>query len=131
MEREAASEDGDNSKTGCLRSVRQVRGYQIIAQDGLVGEVQDLLVDVPRWRVRYFLVSTGGWLAYRSVLIALPWIANVQWDEAIVQVNLPREEVVDGPPYEPGAPVKAAYTERMVREFGPKHPPEILTSRQD
>jgi hypothetical protein len=121
-------EEGSDSSTGCLRSVLQVRGYQMMAQDGPVGEVEDVLVDVPRWQLRYVLVSTGGWLAHRSVLIAPQWIGRVRWDEAVVSVNLPREEVVEGPPYEPGAPVKADYIERLVRKFGPKHPPKVSTS---
>jgi hypothetical protein len=52
-----------------LFSVSTLKGYAIEAEDGKVGEIEDMLFDDRSWRARWLVVDTGSWLSGRSVLI--------------------------------------------------------------
>jgi hypothetical protein len=45
-----------------LRSLEEVRGYDIQATDGTIGRVDDLIADDQTWKIGYMVVHTGGWL---------------------------------------------------------------------
>jgi hypothetical protein len=60
-----------------LRSTAEVVGYNIQANDGAVGHVEDFCFD-GSWRIRYVVVDTGNWLPGRKVLISPGWVEKVQ-----------------------------------------------------
>ncbi len=95
----ARREDGDPH----LRSSKAVMTYNIEANDGDVGHVQDLLVDEETWAIRYMIVNTSNWWLGHQVLVAPQWIQDVRWSDATVSVNLTRQAVKDAPPYDPAA----------------------------
>ena len=52
-----------------LRSIHELIGYEIKADDGRVGEVADVLFMDREWVVSYFVAETGGWLSGRKILL--------------------------------------------------------------
>jgi sporulation protein YlmC with PRC-barrel domain len=84
-----------------LRSMKDVTGYTIQATDGEIGEVHDFIVDDEPWVIRYMIVDTGNWWPGKKVLVAPPWIANVDWKNSKVYINLSRETVKSGPEFDP------------------------------
>ena len=86
-----------------LHSCAVVMSYHIQASDGDIGHVHGLLVDEETWAIRYIIVSTSNWWLGHQVLIAPPWIQEVNWSEATVSVNLTRQAVKNAPPYESAA----------------------------
>ena len=100
-----------------LRSVREVAGYHIHAQDGEIGHVEDFLVDDRAWSIRYLLVDTSNWIGGRTVLIAPEWAGRIEWTRQKVHVDVSREAVKDSPEYDPGAGIDRAYEERLAEVY--------------
>jgi sporulation protein YlmC with PRC-barrel domain len=83
-----------------LRSCNAVMKYHIHATDGDIGHVNALLVDDDTWAIRYLIVQTSNWWLGHEVLIAPQWIADVDWYDSKVSINLTRQAVKDAPRYD-------------------------------
>ena len=101
-----------------LRSVEEVTGYHIQASDGEIGHVEDFVLDDENWVIRYMVVDTRNWLPGKKVLVAPGWVKSVDWSESKVAVDLLREEIKDGPEYDPSAPVNRDYEVRLYDYYG-------------
>jgi sporulation protein YlmC with PRC-barrel domain len=53
-----------------LRSLKELFGYDIQADDGEIGKVHDFYFDEEEWTTRYLVVDTGPWFLGEKVLIA-------------------------------------------------------------
>jgi len=82
-----------------LRSTSDVRGYDIQASDGEIGNVEDFVIDDETWAIRYLVVDTGNWLPGKKVLISPRWIERVSWDLSKVFVGLSRAAIEQSPEY--------------------------------
>lgn len=96
-----------------LRSVNEVAGYGIEATDGMIGHVEDFLVDDTAWRIRYLVIDTRNWLPGRKVLVSPEWIRRVSWTEHRVHVDLSREAVKSSPAYEGSVDWNTEYAGRL------------------
>jgi hypothetical protein len=83
-----------------LRSCRAISGYHLQASDGEIGHVEGFVVDDESWAIRYLIVNTSDWWLGHQVLIAPPWIADINWIDATVSVELTRQAVKDAPRYD-------------------------------
>jgi sporulation protein YlmC with PRC-barrel domain len=101
-----------------LRSVKELCGYHIHARDGMIGHVDDLIIEDAGWHVRYIVVDTRNWLPGRKVLVAPHWFTDINWNDRSVTVELDTERVKNSPPYDPAAPVNRAYEERLYDFYG-------------
>ncbi len=120
------TEDGDPH----LRSVREVRGYSLSARDGSIGKLEDLLVDTDTWDVRALAVDTRKWLpGGRTVLIPPPSVRAVRWTETDLLVDLTRDEIKNGPAFDPEQAITVDSTDRLLSHYSrqlPKNsPPEV------
>ena len=86
-----------------LRSCDEVIGYDILATDGSIGEVDDFVFDDHAWAIRDLVVDTRKWLPGKHVLLAPEQIDRVSWEDREVYVKLTRDEVRNAPEYEPEA----------------------------
>ena len=112
---EESDEDPEESH---LRSVKEVTGYHIQAEDGEIGHVEDYIVDDEVWAIRYMVVDTRNWLPGRKVLVAPQWIESVDWLKYRVEVNLTTEEVKKSPEYDPAEPVNREYEVQLYDFYG-------------
>jgi sporulation protein YlmC with PRC-barrel domain len=101
-----------------LRSVNEVLGYGIRAQDGEIGHVEDLVVEERTWLVRYLAIDTRNWLPGRKVLVSPWWIDDVSWPDRRVTVGLRRRAIENSPRYDPSQPVNRAYEEKLYDYYG-------------
>jgi len=101
-----------------LHSVREVTGYHILATDGDIGHVDDLIVEDESWVVRYLVVDTGNWLPGKKVLLVPSWVQQVDWLERMVYIDLKRESIRNSPEFDPGASVNRDYEERLYDYYG-------------
>jgi uncharacterized protein YrrD len=69
-----------------LRSSEAVTGYQVWAEDRVMGRVENFIADEDSWHVGYLDVKAGDWLHSRSVLIPTRWVKNISWADH--RVNL-------------------------------------------
>lgn len=101
-----------------LRSVREVAGYSVHAEDGDIGHVEDLIVEDDAWVIRYMVVDTRNWLPSPKVLVSPTWCEEVRWDDSSVHVALPRETIKNCPKYDPHEPVNREYEIQLYDYYG-------------
>jgi len=91
----------ETPKTGDpdLRSTNDVNGHQIQAEDGMIGHVEDFIIDDNNWSIRYLIIETRNWLPGKKVLISPEWIERVSWGESKVFVKLCCETIRQSPEY--------------------------------
>lgn len=78
-----------------LRRCGAVRGYGVRLHSGeLFGRIEDFVVDVARWRIRYLVVRQGTWPITRRILLNPAVITNVSWNQQAVVASL--ATVADG-----------------------------------
>jgi len=100
-----------------LRSIREVTGYHIHAQDGEIGHAEDFLVDDEAWRIRYLMIDTSNWIGGRTVLIAPQWAEGIDWAKKQVLVDVTRDVVEASPEYDPAADIDGKYEERLANAY--------------
>jgi sporulation protein YlmC with PRC-barrel domain len=100
-----------------LRSMKDITGYSIQATDGEIGHVDDFVVDDEAWTIRYIVVDTRNWLPGKKVLVAPPWVANVDWKRSNVYVNMSREAIKTGPEFDPEK-LDREYETRLYKHYG-------------
>jgi sporulation protein YlmC with PRC-barrel domain len=103
-----------------LHNVKDLRGDTIAAKDGEIGSVEQVYFDDQDWRVRYFVVDTGGWLSGRKVLISPVSVDRSRSSEHALAVGLSRDQVEHSPGVDADKPVDRQYEEAYARYYG--HP---------
>jgi len=83
-----------------VHKTSQVRGFHIHASDGVIGHVDDFLIDEAGWVLRYLVVDTSNWIGGRTVLISAAAIERVDPVKQEIYVALTREAVKGGPSIE-------------------------------
>ena len=96
-----------------LRSTKEVTGYYIEATDGGIGHVENFIVDLHTWAIRYLEVNTRNWWPGKKVLISPRWITRVSWMDATVYVDLSRDAIKNAPEYIDSLPVSPEYEHKL------------------
>jgi hypothetical protein len=96
-----------------IRSVNDVRGHHVVANDGQIGHVEDFLIDDTTWEIECLVIGTRNWIPGRYVLVAPDSIYEVGWEEAKVYVDLSRDAIRQSPAYELNASVADEYVDRL------------------
>ena len=97
-----------------LRSLKDIRGYGILASDGEIGDVYDLYFDDQSWNIRYLVVDTGKWLPGQKVLIAPVAIGEPDAVSRLLPVKLTKEQISNSPGTEMHKPVSRQHEGRAV-----------------
>jgi hypothetical protein len=92
-----------------LRSLKEIMGYGLNAEDGDIGRCHDFLLDEQTWTVRYMVADTGKWLPGRKVLISPISLGNPDWRERQFPVRLTRDQIESAPDLDEHAPVSREY----------------------
>lgn len=101
-----------------LRSVKEVVGYRIEAQDGKIGHVEDFLVDDDTWTLRYAIVDTRNWLPGRLVLVSTDWLSAFNWADRLAKLDLAKSAIENSPTFDPSQPVNREYEARLYDFYG-------------
>jgi sporulation protein YlmC with PRC-barrel domain len=88
-----------------LRSLKNVFGYSIQAEDGEIGQVRNFYFDEKDWEIRYLIVETGPWILGRKVLIMPDVLGKPNWAEKNFPVNLTRSQIKDSPDIKTALPI--------------------------
>jgi uncharacterized protein YrrD len=100
-----------------IRSVKDLRKYDIAAKDGSLGDVHDVFFDDRSWKVRYLVVDTGNWLPGRRVLVSPEAAAGIDSTERKVALNLTKDEIESSPGIEADAPVSRQNEIALANHF--------------
>lgn len=98
-----------------LRSVNELLGLSISAQDGDGGTLHDVYFDDVFWKIHYLIVDTGTWFSENRVLIS-PGMAGKPFSgfEKNLPVNLTVQQVKNSPKHDQAKPVSLQLTRNLV-----------------
>lgn len=84
-------------------------GNKLMANDGEVGVVSDMLFDDQSWFVRYFVITCGNWLDKKEILL-IPSSLNLPRDEsAQLSSDLTRDQIKKSPLIQSNLPVSRQF----------------------
>jgi len=101
-----------------LRNVTSLLGVSMLAKDGNIGHLRDVLFDDQSWILRYFVVETGGWFSGRRVLLSPTIFLQPDWDQRVLPVDLTIEEVRHSPDVDTDLPVYRQQEVSMAQHYG-------------
>ena len=96
-----------------LRSTHDVTGHHIQAADGVVGHVDDFIIDDETWAIRYLVIDTRNFWPGKKVLVSPRWIERVSWDERKVFVNVLCAAIKESPEYTEESLITREYETRL------------------
>lgn len=101
ISRDLESDSEEKKGDPHLRSTKEIEGYTISATDAEIGHVEDFIIDDESWSIRYMIINTNKWLpGGRNVIIAIPWIKDIDWLESKVGIDLDAESIKQSPEYD-------------------------------
>ena len=101
-----------------LHNMKELSSYDILATDGSIGTVHDLLIDDKYWTVRYLVVDTMKWLPGRKVLISPMSINDFDFVNGNVALSLTKEMIKNSPSIDADLPVSKKYEIEYNNYFG-------------
>lgn len=101
-----------------LLSTHDVTGYDIQASDGVIGHIEDFIIDDETWAIRYLVIATRNWLPGKKVLVSPKWIESVNWSESTLTTNLTREAIKQSPEYTEESLLTRAYEIGLHDHYG-------------
>ena len=75
-----------------LHKTTYVIGFHILASDGEIGHVDDLLFD-ENWTIRHLVVDISNWVGGKSVLVPCSAVVKIDAPDKKIRVSLTREEI--------------------------------------
>ncbi len=100
-----------------LRSTEEIRGHNVLADDGGIGHVEDLIVDEETWMIRYLVIDTRNFWPGKKVLISPSWIDRISWDESKIFVSVTREQVKQSPEYSEETLIRRDYEIHLHQHY--------------
>lgn len=101
-----------------LRNLTSLLDVSILAKDGNIGHLRDVLFHDRSWVVRYFVVETGSWFSGRRVLLSPFGFLQPEWEKRVLPVDLTIEEVRQSPDVDTDLPVYRQQEIAMTRHYG-------------
>jgi hypothetical protein len=92
-----------------MRSTKDLVGFSVVGDDGRVGKIHDLLFDDVYWTIRYVVVSTGGWLLGRKVLVPTTVFGRPKRRSRIIPVVMVKDQIRRSPALSEDQPVSRQY----------------------
>ena len=87
------------------RTIDNLVGCRLVANDGEVGKVEDVYFDDESWTVRYLVLRTDDWLSGRKVLIAPLALLEDGGMPGVFRVNLTQDQIRHSPDIDTEKPV--------------------------
>ncbi len=95
----AASARTSPWKAHMLHKTSYMKGFHLLATDGVIGHVDDFLVD-EKLALRYLVVDTSNWIGGKSVLVSAPAIEKIDSPAKKIYLRLTRDQVKNSPSVE-------------------------------
>ncbi len=100
------------------RSAKVVTGYHIHASDGVIGHIEELLMEEEDWTIRYLVVDTKNWWPGKKVLIPPNLVRKIDWLSKQVSLAVDRRMVKESPEYDPAMTIGRPYEHTLLAHYG-------------
>jgi hypothetical protein len=92
-------------------------GFSVEALDGGIGKIDEATYDVG---ASYLVVDTGPWIFGKKVLLPAGVIDRVDLDDECVYVGRTKDQIKDGPEFDPDDYGSDDYRTRIGSYYGPE-----------
>jgi hypothetical protein len=75
-------------------------------------------VDDAGWNIRYIKGDTRNWWPGKRVLISPYSVREIDWSGRLVHIDVNRQRVKDGPPYDPRITIDGALDGSLLKIHG-------------
>jgi hypothetical protein len=83
-----------------LRSFTEVENYQIEAEGGTFGHIEDLVVDDLNWQIEFAVVDTKNWMPWsKKVLVPIEMMDKINFAKRKVSFSLNVDTIREAPVY--------------------------------
>ena len=107
-------QDGDPH----LRSLSEIIGYHIHANDGDIGHAQDVVIDDISWLINYLIVDTSNWWVGQHVLLSPYSVTNIEFPERKIRVNTTVAKIRSSPLWKPEQLIDEDYQAQLHEHYG-------------
>jgi hypothetical protein len=87
-----------------LRSIKEMLDYSILATDGEIGHVSDILL--------------GDSPSGRKVLLSTAWLSGGAPEKRLFVVNIDKKRIEESPPYDSTVDIPREYETRLHDHYG-------------
>jgi len=101
-----------------LQTTTVLDGCVIVAHDGAIGTIRDLIVDTRYWVIRYLAIETRRGQPGRYVLVSPRWIERVSWRDRFMSIGLASTAIDSAPGYDTCTDISRDYEARLFRHYG-------------
>jgi len=101
-----------------LRKAEELRCYKLRARDGDIGRIDEFYFDDQHWTIRYLIVSTGGWLSDRQVLISPYALGAADEVQKVISTELTKQQIEASPSLSTDKPVSRQFEEAYYGHYG-------------
>lgn len=101
-----------------LRSIEAFLDFKLVAEDGEIGHVHDVLFDDEQWHVRYLVLKTGSWLTGKKVLVPTNALGKPDWSGTQVPVALTKKQIENSPSIDVDQPVYRQHETELLTYYG-------------
>lgn len=101
-----------------IRSFNEVKHYDIVANDGEIGHVEDFIIDCKSWGLRYLVVDLHRWLPGGKRLFDVDWLIDFDYRGCIARLDLTKNQIEAGPAFDPHEAVNEDYQRNLYDYYG-------------
>jgi hypothetical protein len=101
-----------------LRTIEQLRGLEIVGQDGPIGFLEDVYFDRENWRVRHAVVFTGAWMSGRWAILPAPLFEGFDPARRILRAAASLSRIGEAPVPETDRPICRTFERALFRHYG-------------
>ncbi len=109
----ARPEDNDTH----LRSLSEITFYDIQANNGAIGHLENALLEDDVWGIRYLIIDTRNWWPGQHVLLSPYAVREIRYLKNQILLNVSCEQVKGSPPWAPLDLIDQAYEKRLHRHY--------------
>ena len=101
-----------------LRSFKEVEGYHILANDGNLGHMEDMIVDDSDWQLIYLMVDTSNWRPWsKKVILLINWLDKISYENREVSIDVHTDVIKNAPEFDTSKPVEQAFEEALLEYY--------------
>ena len=104
-----------NSRLHCSQ---EIFGCETVAREGAAGIVEDLVVDIDHWLIRYLHINTACAYSHKNLLIDPGWIELINLPRRMIHLDLSIDAIRRAPAFDPGRDITQEIEVRQLRHFG-------------
>jgi sporulation protein YlmC with PRC-barrel domain len=104
-----------------LRSIDELKHYDVVETDGMQGHVHDFILDTDTWLIKYLVIDTRNWLpGGRKALLPPEYLESLSWKDQAVFCELNIKQIKQIPDFDIELVNDKAYLDSVHAVFNNK-----------